>query len=251
MTRRTLGGVALGVVSACLSSCSTTALEVVAEPPLGEVRTVDVGGTLIKLTTLVKSPAFDLRSELEATTRGDFTTTHLTLSPGILVGKELAAGQDCYVSDQPPKISPAMGELQVRQVALCFDRSSFGSSVVLAFMQDGSNVPFYLVGPVDGEVITYVDDSIPSFSQDLIYGGRSGHNVKVIYRQFSSKTAAHPPDQETQYDLNTSHLIEVKGARLEVVQATDTSLTYKVLARFPQAVMDGAGDLAPRRPSKW
>ena len=62
--------------------------------------------------------------------------------------------------------------------------------------------------------------------------------------------ADHLPDQEMQYDLNTSHLIEVKGARLEVVQATDTSLTYKVLAPFPQAVMDEPGDLVPRCPSK-
>ena len=250
MTQRTLGAVVLGVLSVCLSSCSTTALEVVAEPPLGEVRTVDVGGTLIKVTTVVKSPAFDLRSELEAKTVGDPTTTHLTLPPGILVGKELAAGHDCYVSDQPAKVSPAMGELQVRQAALCFDQSSFGSSVVLAFMQDGSDVPFYPVGPVDGEAITYIDDSTPSFSQELIYSGKSGQTVKVLYRQFSSKMADHLPDQEMQYDLNTSHLIEVKGARLEVVQATDTSLTYKVLAPFPQAVMDEPGDLVPRCPSK-
>ena len=197
------------------------------------MRTVDVGGTLIKVTTAVKSAAFFLRSELQATSVGDPTTTYLTVQPGILIGKYLDARHDCYVSDQPIKVRPALGDVQVSAAGVCFDHLSPGGVIFFAIMQDGSSAFFHPVDPIDGEETTYIDDSAPSLSRALIYNGKTGQTIKILYREFSQGMADRAPDQETQHDLNKSRLIEVKGARIEVVQATDTTLTYKVLVDLP------------------
>lgn len=39
-------------------------------------------------------------------------------------------------------------------------------------------------------------------------------------------------NQELQYDLNESNTVGFKGLRMEIVNATNTSIEYKVLSSF-------------------
>ena len=39
--------------------------------------------------------------------------------------------------------------------------------------------------------------------------------------------------QEVQYDLNESNIIGFKGARLEVIEATNRNITYRLIENFP------------------
>ena len=72
----------------------------------------------------------------------------------------------------------------------------------------------------------------PGFSQELIYNGRVGNYVKFIYREFSGDMARSAFTQEVQYDLDLSNFVGFKGVRIEIVEATNREIIYKVVNHF-------------------
>ena len=86
--------------------------------------------------------------------------------------------------------------------------------------------PRYKVGKI-------IDRKQPNFRQELIYGGRVGNQIKVTYREFSGDFVRSAFAQEAQYDLSTEQTIGFKGVRIQVLEATNTRLRYKVLKSFP------------------
>lgn len=71
-----------------------------------------------------------------------------------------------------------------------------------------------------------------SFQQTLIYSGRVGSKINIGYREFSSNTARPAFNNDVEYDLSTSNRIGYKGAELEIIQADNTGITYKVISTF-------------------
>lgn len=71
-----------------------------------------------------------------------------------------------------------------------------------------------------------------SFQQTLIYSGKVGNKINVGYREFSSNLARPAFNNDVEYDLNQSKQIGYKGALLEVVDANNQSITYRVLRNF-------------------
>lgn len=86
--------------------------------------------------------------------------------------------------------------------------------------------PQYTVGKI-------VDPARPNFRQELIYGGRVGDQIKVTYREYSGEFLRAAFAQEVQYDLTLEKTIGFKGVRIEVISASNTRITYKVLKSFP------------------
>lgn len=77
-----------------------------------------------------------------------------------------------------------------------------------------------------------VVDSKTNFVQELIYNGRSGDTLKFIYRELSDDMLRAAFTQEIQYDLSQSSEIGFKNVRIEVTEASNTSITYKMLSNF-------------------
>ena len=67
---------------------------------------------------------------------------------------------------------------------------------------------------------------------ELIYNGRVGDAIKFIYREFNDGLARPSFTQEIQYDLSRSSIIGFKEARLEVIEATNTVIRYRVNNHF-------------------
>ena len=80
-----------------------------------------------------------------------------------------------------------------------------------------------------------VDRQRPNFRQELIYGGRVGSQIRLTYREFSGDLLRPGFTQEAQYDLATEQIVGFKGVRVQIVSATNTRLTYRVLKSFPDA----------------
>jgi len=74
-----------------------------------------------------------------------------------------------------------------------------------------------------------------SFQQTLIYSGKLGNKLKISYREFSGSLARPAFNNDVEYDLNESNLIGYKGARLEVIEATNDHIKYKVIKNFNAA----------------
>ena len=71
-----------------------------------------------------------------------------------------------------------------------------------------------------------------SFQQTLIYSGKVGNKINIGYREFSSSMARPAFNNDVEYDLNESKTIGYKGALLEVIDANNQSIKYKVLKNF-------------------
>lgn len=71
-----------------------------------------------------------------------------------------------------------------------------------------------------------------SFQQTLIYTGKVGKKVNISYREFSNKQARPAFNTNVEYDLSESTIIGYKGARIQIIKATNQYIRYKVLKNF-------------------
>jgi hypothetical protein len=73
-----------------------------------------------------------------------------------------------------------------------------------------------------------------SFQQTLVYNGKIGDKITIGYREFSGAIARPAFSNEVSYDLSESMVIGYKGSRIEVLKASNTEITYKILSGFIQ-----------------
>ncbi len=74
-----------------------------------------------------------------------------------------------------------------------------------------------------------------AFQQTLIYNGRVGSKINIGYREFSNNTARPAFNNNVEYDLTESTRIGYKGADLEVLEATNQHIKFKMLSNFNEA----------------
>jgi hypothetical protein len=74
--------------------------------------------------------------------------------------------------------------------------------------------------------------SLNSFQQTLLYNGRTGNRIAFGYREFSNNAARPAFNNDVTYDLDESKIIGYKGARIEIIKATNTEITYKFTSGF-------------------
>jgi hypothetical protein len=93
----------------------------------------------------------------------------------------------------------------------------------------GQSSPVYGSKPVNFIDSPLEEWSTDSFKRELIYGGLSQRVISLSYREFMDGTARPAFTQELKYDLNDGNLIGFRGARIEVIKATNTIIQYKVI----------------------
>lgn len=70
------------------------------------------------------------------------------------------------------------------------------------------------------------------FKQELIYNGKSGNTIQIIYREFSNNLARPAFTQNLSYDLADGDMISFKGCKLKILEAKNTGIDYKILSTF-------------------
>jgi hypothetical protein len=78
-------------------------------------------------------------------------------------------------------------------------------------------------------VAPVVELSPDNQKKELIYTGVSKNVVSLLYREYQNDMARPAFTQELKYDLAEGRVIGFKGARFEVMNATNTGIKYKVL----------------------
>ncbi|WP_245952283.1 hypothetical protein [Moraxella bovis] len=73
-----------------------------------------------------------------------------------------------------------------------------------------------------------------NFQQTLLYNGKVGNKINIAYREFSSDLARPAFNNDVEYDLSESNQIGYKGALLEVIEANNQMIKYKVIKNFNQ-----------------
>lgn len=75
----------------------------------------------------------------------------------------------------------------------------------------------------------YVDGS-DSFKVELLYTGKSANDVFLSYREFKNNLARPAFTQNLRYDVSSDKVIGFRKLRLEVLEATNTNIRYRLLS---------------------
>ena len=194
--------------------------EVVSVPETGEIHSAELGNTLLRKLERTSIPSIRILEDYLGSSNG---LVRALVKEGLCIpkgskpnGAKLFAPQEAYLVGGPlhgnrVEVNP----LELMNGKLCWGT---GPDCIpnSAWKQEA-----------------WIDYSRPYFEQELIYNGRVENNLRFIYREFAGDMARDAFTQEIQYDLDASPVIGFKGARIEVVSASNTNLTYKVIANFP------------------
>lgn len=96
-----------------------------------------------------------------------------------------------------------------------------------------------LTGLLDYPVSYKLIPTPDSFNQDsfkyvALYQGKSGNKIKISFREFKDDMARPAFTQDIEYELEKdgTSIIGFKGLRIEVLKATNTDITYKVVKDY-------------------
>jgi hypothetical protein len=81
----------------------------------------------------------------------------------------------------------------------------------------------------EGETFVYRENS---WQQTIEYAGRSGDILKFAYSEFSDGWARQAFTREFQVDLSEGNIAAYKGAIIEIAEATNVQIKYKVIRNF-------------------
>ena len=79
---------------------------------------------------------------------------------------------------------------------------------------------------------TAYDTNKPSLTRELVYNGRIGNDVKIIYRELSNDFMRPAFQQDLQYDMGQSKEIAFREVVLNVEDANNKEITYTVKTHF-------------------
>ena len=215
-----------GLSSVLLVGCASTPMNYKSEtkqisrPPIGSVNVASLGDELLTQGHVTESAAL----YVEGTQKLGFGhTIHQGFFPK--TGEDAnfeyfsISGADGKVVDILGLVIPA-GFITLRKSdnAVCIV-NAYGSSVAC---KTGLAI----------EKKNWAKTGSNSFQQTLLYNGKVGNKINIAYREFSSDHARPAFNNDVEYDLSESNQIGYKGALLEVIEANNQMIKYKVIRNF-------------------
>jgi len=196
----------------------------ISDPPVGQVNTANVGEILVRQGTYAEVEAILVHEKFSGGLIGTYT-----FHPGyyIMVGQDDKAGY--YEPEQGQEgghvtksaITDPYQSMQVyhKKPKVC------GVSTLGGKACEG-NAP---ISRVKRPALR-----ANSFQQALIYSGTVGNKISIGYREFSNSMARPAFNNNVEYDLSDSNIIGYKGAQMEIIEATNQFLRYRVIRNFNQ-----------------
>ncbi len=197
--------------------------EPISEPPVGTIATAQVGDVLIRQGTLAEQEVMHVTGDHSLGLLGSYTITN-----GVYAKTGEDAESNYYATN-----STMTGAGRLDRSALA-DPTKAVQAYKASRKLCGISVFNASACTTSAE---YRFDKVPvasanSFQQSLIYSGKVGNRVRIGYREFSGNLARPAFNNEAEYDLSESKVIGYKGARLEVLEATNELIRFKLLANF-------------------
>lgn len=125
------------------------------------------------------------------------------------------------------------GKFDSTSTVAAFYRIKKDGSIDAAWTQDGDPTPVYMDVPGLAGKVSIKSTSTPDASflrRELLYTGRNGGHLTILYREYINDTARPAFSQQLQYDISNDPVIGYQGAHFRVIEANNTSITYEVLS---------------------
>ncbi len=90
------------------------------------------------------------------------------------------------------------------------------------------------LNPPVAYTLEQVDDDVRGYKSELIYQGRSGNDIDLLYRDYNDNLRIPTYEQKLHYTLAAQGATEIKfrEARIKVLQADAQSIRYEILSGF-------------------
>jgi hypothetical protein len=198
----------------CATSSPLPQLEEIRQPELDASITTELGDIMVRYTIASTLPSYQLTQAFQP----EFFNTKF-----ISIGTILTPWSDTDTYES------------FREGLCRFKKSGkwyLGPTPLGACGYESAFLPVNEVA-VSAKKAKWIDVSTRNIDQRLIYNGRVGNYVKFTYREFSASGMARMPfTQDVQYDLDKGAVIGFKGVRIEILDATNRKIQYRVLRHF-------------------
>ena len=195
------------------------------EPLLNTIVTVNIGDNMLRQGTYCEHDAIYLKQD----TKAAGLTTSYTFTRGYYLKKGEDNKSEFYLPadglDSGHVIESAL--IDPFQIIRLDKKSGKLCGVTIYNFEECTS-------KTDYEKKKYLVTSSDSFQQTLIYSGKVGNKINIGYREFSNDLARPAFNNDVEYDLSESSIIGYKGARIEIIEATNEYITYRVLQNFSQ-----------------
>lgn len=202
--------------------------KIVQFPEIGEVAIKSIGERLFSTVTKIEYDAVITDQSVVATGKYIGLNKQYTIKPSVLRLKKETLDGKFYQSQKGVTIT-GQGEYSTLTGGL-FISPSGQQSVYYTIRGSTYSNPLNMNTKLDK--ITDVELNKFSFEQHLIYLGVLNDVITISYREFKNDMIRDAFSQEIKYDLNQSKIVSFKGAQLEVIEATNNFIKYKVLKQF-------------------
>ena len=226
MIRRTTYALVCALIAGCVSTTQNLEPEptFVDSPRVGETRTVEVGLTLVEKALVYYYDSVQLK------------TPYVFEGTGVSEGVTITANPGYYVATRRDRA----GTHYANKVETC----TFGACTTEIggfLLKDSSDVIRIFDGIRTFEIDDTPDWVVAKFPyaegnaerRELVYNGRSGTTIRLVYQEFEEATSRPAVSQQLSYDLADDSIIGFEGVRIEVLEASNVDITYRVLNTFP------------------
>jgi len=192
-------------------------------PEVGVVATAGLGDALLLKGTLREYEAIYLPQPV--------SVGSVVLPAGYYYMESAMAGNsssrtvEFFRPTEAAQLSLSSAGVQVQQMLLMPDRE-------LCLQSTPEGVSCQKNIQLERKAWSVADGSGSGFQQTLIYSGRVGSRINAVYRESTQGYARPAFDNRIEYDLSESNVVGYKGARLEVLEATNQLIRYRVLKHF-------------------
>lgn len=210
------------LLSILLTSCGVKKYSIIPtsetnySPNINQPKTSEIGITLVSKETAKKYDAIEITKEVKIK-----PNVIKTLKIGETFIKKFETEQfDLYENIDNPNFGIALSKNNKSPKTYSTGPTGIG----LKYQNSKYSLEYKLT-----EIPVKNDDY---YKQEFIYNGRVGNGIKFIYREFVNDYARPAFTQDLQYDLSDDSIIGFRGLRLEVVNATNTKIEYRILNHF-------------------
>jgi len=193
------------------------------EPEIGVITQKNIGDTLLLQGKVSTYPAIEVLHDIKgiaglrgSIVKGVYIATH----------KE---GTDTFFLPDPN--DQKMNNL----TGIFFLVETKDNEIRMAYRNTGAAGGIFkttTLSPSDYRMTEASIESSSNFQQTLIYTGKENNIIKMTYREYSGNLARPAFTIDITYDLNESKIIAFREAKLEIIEATNTSIKYKVINNF-------------------
>jgi len=179
-------------------------------PPLDQISSAEVGETMVRQANLLLYKGFK------------FTNKHVYYRPFTDIPASFFGKNDLFLlningSGEEVYCGLLRNADLKRTLKICRNEE---------FFKDDE---FKQSQPIKGE---YALVDVENFQRSLIYTGKSKDVIYISYREFKNDMARPAFTQDLTFDTSDDKIFGIKGARIELFEATNSYIKYKLLSRF-------------------